>query len=245
MNMIWKSLVAGGILCVSSTPLLAQGGPAGASMAGEMYSVARGGRLYDKWFKENGARRPNVANPAYPAAGGASGKKGADWRCKECHGWDYIGAKGAYAKGKHHTGYPGVEGAYEITPAQMIDVLSDRSHGYNASMLSKRDVEDLTAFVSKGVFDADFYIDRQSRLAKGDPGSGKQYYQTICAGCHDLNGKGEDTPPLGAIAWENPWEALHKILNGQPGEEMPALRALGIQPAVDILAYMQTGLPRR
>ncbi len=34
-----------------------------------------------------------------------------------------------------------------------------------------------------------------------------------------------DEEPLGLVANDNPWEALHKIRNGQPGERMPALRA--------------------
>jgi len=51
-------------------------------------SVARGGRLYDKWWKVVGAQEPKGANPAYPADGKYKGKGGTDWRCKECHGWD-------------------------------------------------------------------------------------------------------------------------------------------------------------
>ncbi len=36
---------------------------------------------------------------------------------------------------------------------------------------------------------------------------------------------------------------MHKILNGQPGADMPAMRALDMQISVDILAYLQT-LPK-
>ena len=37
------------------------------------------------------ARRPDAE---------ANSRSGADtWRCKECHGWDYKGKDGAYAKG--------------------------------------------------------------------------------------------------------------------------------------------------
>jgi thiosulfate dehydrogenase len=36
----------------------------------------------------------------------------------------------------------------------------------------------------------------------------------------------------------NPWEVMHKILNGQPDEEMPALRALDRQVVADILSHM-------
>jgi mono/diheme cytochrome c family protein len=47
-------------------------------------------------------------------------------------------------------------------------------------------------------------------------------------------------PPLGKVARSNPWEALHKILNGHPGENMPALRALDMSILIDVLAYVQT-----
>ncbi len=211
----------------------------------EIYSVARGGRLYDKWFAENQKDRPAKANPGYPAKGQYSGKKAADWRCKECHGWDYLGAKGAYSKGTHYTGFPGIERAYKkILPGEMSQILSNKAHGYTSAMLSEQDVHDLTAFSNLGTFNMDSYIDRRTKVARGDARSGKQYYQTICAVCHDLDGKGEDTPPLGALAWDNPWEVLHKILNGQPDKEMPALRAFGIQPSADVLSYMQSELPK-
>ena len=66
----------------------------------------------------------------------------------------------------------------------------------------------------------------------------------FAAACHGLDGKAEDeAPPLGKLSNKNPWETMHKILNGQPGEEMPALRALDKQITVDILAYLQT-LPK-
>jgi thiosulfate dehydrogenase len=211
----------------------------------DMYSIARGGRLYDKWFAENEAGKPTAPNPAYPPAGVASGKKGADWRCKECHGWDYMGNRGVYAEGEHRTGFPGIDDAYRITPNQMARILSDRSHGYTPAMLSRQDIRDLTAFTARGVIPMDHYIERETGIAKGNARRGKDYYQTVCAGCHGLDGKGEETPPLGAVARDNPWEVLHKILNGQPGEEMPALRAFGAQSATDILAYMQRGLPKK
>ncbi len=48
--------------------------------------------------------------------------------------------------------------------------------------------------------------------------------------------------PMGA-QMGNPWEVMHKILNGQPGEEMPALRAFDRQVVLDIMAHMAT-LPK-
>ena len=42
---------------------------------------------------------------------------------------------------------------------------------------------------------------------------------------------------LGEVA-DNPYEMLHKVMNGQASEAMPALRALDPQIAVDIVAYL-------
>jgi thiosulfate dehydrogenase len=127
----------------------------------------------------------------------------------------------------------------------MARILSDKSHGYTPAMLSKQDIRDLTAFTARGLIPMDHYIESGTGLARGSIRRGKEYYQTVCAGCHGLDGKGEETPPLGAVARDNPWGTLHKILNGQPGEDMPALRAFGPQSASDILTYMQRALPKK
>ena len=73
--------------------------------AGELQSsIARGGRLYDNWFEEIREHAPSRTHPAYPASGGQSADAKTNWRCKECHGWDYRGRDGAYGEGKHATG---------------------------------------------------------------------------------------------------------------------------------------------
>ena len=46
-------------------------------------------------------------------------------------------------------------------------------------------------------------------------------------------------PPLGSLMG-NPWEVMQKVLNGQPAEVMPALRAIDHQVAADILAHIAT-----
>ena len=62
----------------------------------EVWSVARGGQLYDKWWAVLGHDKPKQTHPAYPAEGKQKGDS--TWRCKECHGWDYRGADGADTK---------------------------------------------------------------------------------------------------------------------------------------------------
>lgn len=209
---------------------------AGFAAAAETESaIARGGRLYDKFFKENNTAKPEADHPAYPHKGGKYGKD-ASWRCKECHGWDYKGKDGAYATGGHATGIKGINGAAGKDPAAIVAIFRDATHGYSEKQLSAQDAHDLALFVSKGQIDMSKYI--ADKKAKGNAAKGEVYFNTLCAGCHGKDGKKiKDAPPLGSVA-DNPYEMLHKVLNGQPGEAMPALRALDPQIAVDIVSYL-------
>jgi cytochrome c553 len=217
-------------------------GAASAAAADEIQSsIARGGRLYDNWYKEIRRQAPEASHPAYPAAGKRSGP--VTWRCKECHGWDYRGVQGAYSAGDHFTGVKGIDAMAGAEPEAIIAVLRDRTHALTElELLDDRDFRDLSNFVSQGQVDMDAYIDRASRKAKGDATRRRAYYQTICSNCHGRDGlKIRTIPPLGDVATNNPWEALHNMLNGHPDVEMPPLRVLeDVQLLVDVLAYMQT-----
>lgn len=213
-------------------------------------AIARGGRLYDKWWKVVGVEEPKRAHPAYPAAGKYKAKGGTDWRCKECHGWDYQGKDGAYGKGKHFTGIKGIQGAASMSLDKVVAVLTDKTHGLGG-LMSEEDLRHLALFVTKGQFALARHIDPASKKVTGEKvnrARGEAVFNTVCANCHgrdgtlDEDGKplAADSEPLGLVASDNPWEALHKIRNGQPGERMPALRALDPQLALDLLAHMQT-----
>ncbi|MEQ8277247.1 MAG: cytochrome c [Deltaproteobacteria bacterium] len=222
-------------LCLAIVSLLAT-----ASARADEATLARGGLLYDNWSKVVSKKPPAKPNPAYPKTGKYFGKDGADYRCKECHGWDYRGKDGAYASGKHATGIAGIRAAAKRPEAKIVKVLKDSTHGYG-DLLSDADLAALAAFVSKGQVDMDRVIDRKTKKARGKAARGKPVFETICAKCHGVDGKGEPKmDALGPLARGNPWETLHKILNGQPDSEMPALRALDRQVALDVLTYAQT-----
>ncbi len=230
------SFIAGVILAGT---LSLSGGPAMAEMES---SLARGGTLYDKWYAVIKADKPIESHPLYPAAGKYADKPASNWRCKECHGWDYMGKDGAYASGSHATGIKGINGMKGAEPADVVALLKDDAHGFSGA-LTDRDLMDLANFVSQGQIDMDQFIDRASKAPKGDATKGAAYYNTICAGCHGVDGKlPKEMKPFGA-QMGNPWEVMHKILNGQPGENMPALRALDRQIVVDVMAHMTT-LPK-
>ena len=205
-------------------------------------SIAHGGRLYDNWQIELGAPSPSLPHPAYPPTAYYAGDAPLTWRCKSCHGWDYLGSQGHYAAGRHATGIKGIRGMAGSDAARIVAVLRDAKHRFDA-VLKERDLLDLANFVSHGQVDMDSAIDRQSGRARGDAGRAGAHYSTICAACHGLDGQRIITAsPLGRVARENPWESLHKIMNGHPNEKMPALRELDPQLLTGILAYVQ-GLP--
>jgi thiosulfate dehydrogenase len=212
--------------------------------ATSVWAIARGGLLYDKWWAVLERDPPEETHPAYPAAGKKKGS--ATWRCKECHGWDYRGADGAYSKGSHYSGVKGIRAMVGADPDKIAVALRGGLHGYTKEMMSDSAIKKLALFVSLGQVDMDQYIDRASKKARGDAQNGAPLYQTICAVCHGFDGrtlnfKDEKKPEyIGTVAQVNPWETLHKIRHGQPGVGMIALGALDIQDQVDILAFAQT-----
>lgn len=206
----------------------------------EEISIARGGRLYDKWFVENNSAPPATRHPAYPATGKQEAQE--TWRCKECHGWDYRGSEGIYKTGSHFTGIKGIWGAAGRAPAEIIALLRGPVHRYTPKMLSDQDVSDLANFVSKGLIDYRPYLDANNRLT-GSKLRGKSYYELLCVECHGEEGsKARHGTRLGELH-DNGAEILHKLMNGQPAEEMRSLRVIPHRIAVDIGTYVQT-LPR-
>ena len=211
-----------------------------AAVAETESAKARGGKLYDKWYAVIEAKAPETSHPLYPADRQYAAEPKSNWRCKECHGWDYRGADGAYNSGKHATGIKGIDGAVGRDVAEIVALLKDDRHGYG-DKLSAADLQDVATFVSAGQVDMDRYIDRASKQPKGgNAAQGAAYFNTMCAQCHGRDGKQPKGMKPFARQMGNPWEVMHKILNAQPGEEMPALRALDRQVILDLMSHMAT-----
>ncbi len=238
------------ILAVLATALIFLGGlavvdsrsaSADEAVSSESGRIARGGRLYDKWFAVIGAEKPAETHSAWPASN--TNKKGnTTWRCKSCHGWDNLGADGAYSSGSYKTGITGVRGLAGADPTEIVAVMRDGTHGLG-DLMDDRDLEDLALFVSKGQVDMERYIDRATNTPKGDKAKGQAFFETLCVACHGAQGtKVKDMDPLGKLM-KNPWEIMHKIVFGQPDEAMPALYTFDRQVPADIMAYLTT-LPK-
>ena len=230
-------LMAAGFFLLPPTPAAAQGGP-------NIWDIARGGQLYDNWMAALEANDPAATHPAYPAASQKSGA--GTWRCKECHGWDYKGVEGTYGHGSHFTGIGGVRGVAGKDPAEIVKIIRDDKHGYTEALLPESAAEKLALFLSVGQVDMDRYIDRETKVARGSPRRGAQFFQTICIVCHGFDGteinfgEADDPEYVGTVGSCNPWEALHNIRYGQPGVGMVALTVLDVEDQVDILSYIQT-----
>ncbi len=209
-----------------------------------LVSITRGGRLYDNWIMETGYTAPVGIHPSFPRNLDTEIKPKKTWLCVECHGWDYLGQKGSFAEGKHFTGIAGISNSRNKPIRDVVDVLKNRDHEFGA-VLHAQDLLDLANFVSQGQVAMDDYIKRNDKTSTGDKERHANYYPTLCGNCHGAKGIAIRTmPALGRVANENPWKALHKILNGHPAEEMPAWRSLDTETIRDLLSFIQS-LPQK
>jgi mono/diheme cytochrome c family protein len=220
-----------------------------SSSASTSVSVSRGGRLYDSWIKEAGVEEPASDQPLW-ASQTTNTRTGTDtWRCKECHGWDYKGAEGAYGSGSHFTGFPGVYDAGSKDLDELVAILSGESSAdHDFSAMGDEALVELSTFLQKGLADFTPLIDGESKSAVGGDVAHGQELFTSCLACHGEDGRalnfGSDEEPeyVATIALDNPWEFLHKVRAGQPGSTMPAAMDgdWTLEDLLDLLAFAQS-----
>ncbi|MBI4526309.1 MAG: hypothetical protein HY695_21125 [Deltaproteobacteria bacterium] len=227
---------------------------AAAGPSANLESVARGGLLYDTWWKVvPGATEPKQDHPLWSSQTTNKRKGSVTWRCKECHGWDYKGKDGAYGSGSRYTGFAGIwAGAQKNSVDELAAILrgsSNAAHNFS-SVLRPSDMTDLANFLKHGLINMAQHIDYKTKKPiGGDASRGKAQY-SVCGACHGPDGKklnfGSQKQPeyVNTIAKANPQEFLHKTWVGQPGSNpaMPAALVLGwnLKQVVDVLAYAQT-----
>ncbi len=212
----------------------------------EAWTLAIGGRIYDNWWVALDVAEPRGTHPSYPEVGQKSGP--ATWRCKTCHGWDFLGSEGIYSEGSsNYTGIGGIRAAQGRSVEQIAATLRDSTHLYTTDMISDEQLGRIAAFVSRGQIDVAKYVDLETRqMIAGDINRGRGIFQTVCAACHGYDGRlldwgdGESSNFVGTEASELPDEVLHKVLSSHPGAAMINLRAFPVDYSVDVVAYAAT-----
>jgi thiosulfate dehydrogenase len=207
--------------------------------------VTQGGQMWDKWWKAMGLDAPESDQPLWATQSSNERDGGDTWRCKECHGWDYKGADGAYASGSHFTGFSGVLGTTE-------DLLGWLNGSVNADHDFSPYMDDaamsmMVAFLQEGTIDMSLYINGD-KTVNADASAGQALYEIGCARCHGDDGQAinfhddDDPTYLSDVANDNPWEALHKAANGQPGTAMVSGLNLGWswEELAAVISYAQT-----
>ena len=142
----------------------------------EKASVAKGGILYDKFWATEAAFNQSDPNVAVFNA------KSDFFRCKQCHGWDLLGANGSYINRGPKTSRPNVSALnlYQLaknkTPQELFDAMKktsgrrdvsydlstydpasnsaggDQMPNY-AQILTDEQIWDLVKFMKEGAFD--------------------------------------------------------------------------------------------
>ena len=221
--------------------------PAETSLTG---NPLRGGLLYDKWWSTLEQGPPSGNQPLWDTQS-TNARNGSDtWRCKECHGWDYKGAKGAYKSGSHATGFIGVLDAAKKGADYAYSALNGETNSDHdfSSVMDSQALTDLALFISDMTMDFDVFIGSDKMALGGDTAKGQEIFDGECAKCHGrqgtaINFKNQKGPEyLGGLAQGNPWEFAHKLRFGQPRQEnMPSAidKGWAEDQQLSVIAYAQ------
>jgi len=228
----------------------------------DLANPLRGGRLYDNWWREKSIQKPSAVNPIWVEVFAANPENTngneSQWRCKECHGWDYKGSAGAYGlNSSHYTGIRGLNnanpqftaehvfrmiilGSVPYRPNGSTILASNLKHQFTGnSMMNVSDAYDLAKFVMEKA------NQDQANPTAGDIASGAAVFESVSwgcgiSGCHTPTAT--LTPKLSDIvevAQTNPQEFLHKVRYGSPGSLMPD--GLDRIKAQDVRAFVAVG----
>ncbi|MGH1420103.1 MAG: c-type cytochrome [Hyphomicrobiaceae bacterium] len=216
---------------------------AAKTQSGDAATISLGGRLYDNTWAVVGAKVPTGRYGLYP-----KNPKVPDvetWRCKSCHGWDYVGRDG-------HLGQQEIKGRFANLRAvigrktnRIEQYLKYSNHRKLVTPLSKKELKALALFLSAGQHDLSQIIGPGSK-AKGDPKKGKDIYEGVCSRCHQPDGKAPlyseegSGSSLGWLSRHSPARVVHKIRNGVTSADMLSLRSMELDDIGDLVAYLQT-----
>jgi len=209
-----------------------------------------GGLMYSKWWSDSqgnlqDAALPKRDNASWIATGNTATKGMQTWRCKSCHGWDYIGNEGQYIDPTHkyYTNIPGLLTTATYTPktkgdpAAVFAVLDTGTmpdgtvipdHDFGTHITKDEPIYALTKFVEQVRSEADGSLAGSNVAASpttivanidavANQAEGYRFYNlSTCVVCHGVDGK-------------------QIVINPDPGKEKEphditgALKAVGVE----------------
>ncbi|MEK6220842.1 MAG: cytochrome c [Chloroflexota bacterium] len=193
----------------------------GPDLQGE---AIRGGKLYAAWDRILvDLSLPVGEHPLWTTQSANKNTGIYTWRCSTCHGWDYLGNKGAYSRGNEgFTGFPGVISVRDQPNKEILswlDGTQNLSHNFSA-YLGKQGLEDLTIFLSTQLIDLPLVINYNNNESLGNGIFGETLYKAECRSCHGIDGAkinfATAARPLfiGNQADDNPWKVVHLVRFG-------------------------------
>ncbi len=228
-----------------------------ACSADEGGDAFKGGLIWSNWTNAvaGGSGYPN----------GYDTSKKDFLRCKACHGWDGMGAKGGYvrrsAKDSRPNSTTGTDLSAKFGSITSEDVLhSEKGRKFNTFSLAmpafgqkggltKQQVEDVVAFLNKGPKIGEFAtLDISSKpvsytFNKPDLETGESLYKANCANCHNEDGDGADMSLKKYFGKDGKYsEGFHKSVYGAGGKSEMTRKESGNltgKQVSDILAYIQ------
>jgi len=198
-------------------------------------NLKRGGRLYDRWWKENLLNEPDTRHTLWPIA--LTNTSNIDtWRCVTCHGWDYQG----------DSGFTGLFNPISDVKEFILNgtVIDANDHGF-ADLLKQQDIADLTEFVTNPDGQG-LNKDLDTLIIGADSIDGQLIYENPspgnCINCHGENGTSIPNVDLRSLVSQDKNRFLHRARFGFAGGIMrPTVsRYVGLTPqeSANVLSFI-------
>ncbi|PRQ08544.1 c-type cytochrome [Enhygromyxa salina] len=213
------------------------------------YDLARGGRLFDKWYADSsfegmftpGSEGGPFGDGTLADVNGAAfpNDEGHDYRLKNFFGWDLRGTEGIYGPGYADKSYALSTNLLALprSHAELVTWFEGGGDGLPAygDVLRADQIDDMAAFVlamRTGQLPRASEIWALSATAPssytllpgGDVQAGHAAYASTCAQCHGVDGTvylfDDGEYTLGSFARQKAYEGWFKLLVGHPGSLM-------------------------
>lgn len=204
--------------------------------ASQSLASTRGGLLYDNWAKTLKKETPETMKDD---KGNVIPNSGHDFRCKNCHAWDYKGKDGIYGPKYQNKPYVSKVNLAKESKTHTIRQLAKAiklGHGKEMPVykdhISDEDIKHLATFLVAKLTNTDeiFSLSEKSStkyvlndVSEKEKERGFRLYNASCESCHGSDGTKvmiDEAYTLGSHSRQKAYEDHHKMKFGNPGTEM-------------------------